>query len=93
MADSDERPRVVKLAVSHLPGSGKMAELLHDCGIDSDAIVDRRAPAGGARTADRQRRRRGHSLALAPPREVRSGAASRPTHGHLAQLVRAPADY
>jgi transketolase len=39
MADADERPRVVKLAVTHLPGSGKMAELLHDCGIDSDAIV------------------------------------------------------
>jgi transketolase len=38
-ADTDERPRVVKLAVSHLPGSGKMAELLHDCGIDADAIV------------------------------------------------------
>jgi transketolase len=38
-ADADERPRVVKLAVTHLPGSGKMAELLHDCGIDSDAIV------------------------------------------------------
>jgi transketolase len=38
-ADSDERPRVVQLAVSHLPGSGKMAELLHDCGIDSDAIL------------------------------------------------------
>jgi transketolase len=39
MADSDERPRVVHLAVTHLPGSGKMAELLHDCKIDSDAIV------------------------------------------------------
>jgi transketolase len=38
-ADADERPRVVKLAVTHLPGSGKMAELLHDCGIDSEAIV------------------------------------------------------
>jgi transketolase len=38
-ADTDERPRVVNLAVTHLPGSGKMAELLHDCGIDSDAIV------------------------------------------------------
>jgi transketolase len=38
-ADTDERPRVVKLAVTHLPGSGKGAELLHDCGIDSDAIV------------------------------------------------------
>jgi len=38
-ADADERPRVVKLAVDHVPGSGKGAELLHDCGIDSDAIV------------------------------------------------------
>ena len=38
-ADSDERPRVVKLGVSHLPGSGKMAELLADVGIDADAIA------------------------------------------------------
>ena len=38
-ADSDERPRVVKLAVTHLPGSGKPAELMADCGIDADAIV------------------------------------------------------
>jgi len=38
-ADADERPRVVKLAVTHIPGSGKGAELLHDCGIDSDAIL------------------------------------------------------
>lgn len=38
-ADSDERPRVVKLGVRHLPGSGTGAELLHDVGIDSDAIV------------------------------------------------------
>jgi transketolase len=38
-ADSDERPRVVKLAVTHLPGSGKMAELLADCGIDADHIA------------------------------------------------------
>jgi transketolase len=38
-ADSDERPRVVKLGVSHLPGSGKMAELLADAGIDADAIA------------------------------------------------------
>jgi transketolase len=39
-ADADERPRVVKLAVTHLPGSGKGAELLHDCKIDADAIVE-----------------------------------------------------
>ena len=38
-ADSDERPRVVKLGVSHLPGSGKPAELLADCGIDADHIA------------------------------------------------------
>ncbi len=38
-ADSDDRPRVVKLGVSHLPGSGKMAELMADCGIDADHIV------------------------------------------------------
>ncbi len=37
-ADTDERPRVVKLAVTHLPGSGKPAELLADCGIDADHI-------------------------------------------------------
>ena len=38
-ADSDERPRVVKLAVTHLPGSGKGAQLMHDVSIDADAIV------------------------------------------------------
>jgi transketolase len=39
LSDTDERPRVIKLAVSHLPGSGKPAELLADCGIDADAIA------------------------------------------------------
>jgi transketolase len=38
-ADTDERPRVVKLAVQEIPGSGKGAELLHAAGIDADAIV------------------------------------------------------
>jgi transketolase len=38
-ADSDDRPRVVKLAVRHLPGSGKGPELLHEVGIDADAIT------------------------------------------------------
>jgi len=37
-ADADERPRVVKLGVRHLPGSGKGSELMHDVGIDADAI-------------------------------------------------------
>jgi transketolase len=39
-ADADERPRVVKLGVTHLPGSGKPAELLADCGIDADHIAE-----------------------------------------------------
>jgi transketolase len=38
-ADTDERPRVVKLAVNHIPTSGKGSELLHDQGIDADGIV------------------------------------------------------
>lgn len=37
-ADSDVRPRVIKLAVTHLPGSGTPAELLAECGIDRGAI-------------------------------------------------------
>jgi transketolase len=56
-ADSDERPRVVKLAVSHLPGSGKPAELLADVGIDAEAIaqaarrLSRLGPQIGSATA------------------------------------------
>ncbi|HLI60133.1 MAG TPA: transketolase [Solirubrobacteraceae bacterium] len=38
-ADADERPRVIKLAVTEIPGSGTGAELLHAAGIDADAIV------------------------------------------------------
>jgi transketolase len=38
-ADADERPRVIKLAVTEIPGSGKGAELLHAAGIDADAIL------------------------------------------------------
>ena len=36
----DHAPTVVKLAVTHIPGSGKPAELLHAAKIDADAIVD-----------------------------------------------------
>ncbi len=36
----DHAPTVVKLAVRHIPGSGKPAELLHAAKIDADAIVD-----------------------------------------------------
>ena len=39
LADSDERPRVVHLAVRELPGSGTPAELLAAAGIDADHIA------------------------------------------------------
>jgi len=40
LADAEERPRVVKLAVRELPHSGKPAQLLAAAGIDADAIAD-----------------------------------------------------
>ena len=40
LADLDERPPVVKLAVRQLPHSGKPAELLAAAGIDAAAIVE-----------------------------------------------------
>jgi transketolase len=39
LADAEERPPVVQLAVRELPRSGKAAELLHAAEIDADAIV------------------------------------------------------
>lgn len=39
-ADSRPIPRVVKLAVSEMPGSGKPDELLQFAGIDAAAIAD-----------------------------------------------------
>jgi transketolase len=39
-AESEERPRVVKLAVRGMPGSGKPAELLAAAGIDAERIAD-----------------------------------------------------
>jgi transketolase len=39
-AESEERPRVVELAVREMPGSGKPAELLAAAGIDADRIAD-----------------------------------------------------
>jgi transketolase len=38
-ADSDERPRVVHLAVREMPGSGTPAELLAAAGIDAEHIT------------------------------------------------------
>jgi transketolase len=39
LAESDERPPVVQLAVHEMPHSGKPAELLAAAGIDADAIA------------------------------------------------------
>ena len=39
LADVEEPVRVLKLAVTELPGSGKPAELLAQAGIDADAIA------------------------------------------------------
>jgi transketolase len=39
LADSDERPPVVRLAVHGMPHSGKPAELLAEAGIDADGIA------------------------------------------------------
>jgi transketolase len=39
LAETDERPRVTKLAVSEMPRSGKPAELMAAYGIDADAIA------------------------------------------------------
>jgi transketolase len=39
-ADAGPVPRVVKLAVSGMPGSGKPDELRHQAGIDAEAIAD-----------------------------------------------------
>jgi transketolase len=39
LADSDEPPRVVKLAVREMPRSGKPEELLAEAGIDADHIA------------------------------------------------------
>jgi transketolase len=38
-AEADDRPRVVKLAVREMPGSGKPQELLRAAGIDAEAIA------------------------------------------------------
>jgi transketolase len=39
LAASDERPRVIKLAVREIPGSGTPDELLHGAKIDAEAIA------------------------------------------------------
>jgi transketolase len=39
LAEADDRPSVTKLAVREMPGSGTPDELLHEAGIDADAIA------------------------------------------------------
>ena len=39
LAESEERPRVVRLAVREMPHSGKPAELLAAAGIDAEHIA------------------------------------------------------
>jgi transketolase len=41
VADTDERPRVVKMAVRDMPGSGPAADMLAAAGIDAAAIAQR----------------------------------------------------
>jgi transketolase len=38
-ADTDARPRIIKLAVHEIPGSGTPAELLAEARIDAAAIA------------------------------------------------------
>jgi transketolase len=49
LADTDERPRVTKLAVREMPVSGTPAELLREAGIDAEAIAATARNVVGAR--------------------------------------------
>jgi transketolase len=49
LADAEERPRVVQLAVREMPRSGKPAELLAAAGIDANAIAAAARKLVGAR--------------------------------------------
>ena len=49
LADTEERPRVVKLAVRDMPVSGTPEELLHAAGIDAEAIAAAARNVVGAR--------------------------------------------
>ncbi len=49
LADADERPPVVRLAVHEMPHSGKPAELLAEAGIDADGIAAAARSLAGAR--------------------------------------------
>jgi transketolase len=49
LADGDDRPKVVKLAVREMPVSGSPEELLHAAGIDAEAIAAAARTVVGAR--------------------------------------------
>jgi transketolase len=49
LAEGDEHPRVVKLAVREMPTSGTPEELLHEARIDAAAIADAASKLVGAR--------------------------------------------
>jgi transketolase len=51
LADAEDRPRVVKLAVRELPGSGTPDELVHGAGIDAEAIAAAAREVAPARAA------------------------------------------
>jgi transketolase len=50
LVESGEACRVRKLAVGAMPGSGKPQELIHEAGIDADAIATAARELAGART-------------------------------------------
>jgi transketolase len=51
LADLDDHPRVTKLAVREMPVSGTPGELLHQAGIDAEAIAAAARALAGARAA------------------------------------------
>jgi transketolase len=55
-ADTDERPRIVKLAVDHMPGSATPDQQLAAAGIDAEHIADAARALVGERLASAGRR-------------------------------------
>jgi transketolase len=49
LAEADDRPRVLKLAVREMPTSGTPEELMHEAGIDAEAIAEAARSLVGAR--------------------------------------------
>ena len=51
LAEADERPPVVQLAVHEMPHSGKPAELLAEAGIDAEGIAAAARRLAGAQVS------------------------------------------